>query len=87
VAHASPGKQLIIELRVPQGAAALEAINLSKIRDEFPDIKLEKDTIEIFSKRLDGKARYTPDQYLLQDLDRVEIYHPLLINPKVLKKE
>jgi uncharacterized protein len=82
VAHATPKKQLVIQLRVPQGTTALEAINLSKILDEFPGIKLEKDTIGIFSKPLDGKARHTPDQCLLQDLDRVEIYRPLLIDPK-----
>ena len=59
----------------------MEAINLSKILDEFPDIKLEKDTIGIFSKPVDGKARPTPEQYVLHDLNRVEIYRPLLIDP------
>ncbi len=59
----------------------MEAINLSKILDEFPGIKLEKDTIGIFSKPVDGKARPTPEQYVLHDLDRVEIYRPLLIDP------
>jgi hypothetical protein len=65
----------------------LEAINLSKILDEFPDIKLEKDTIGIFSKPVDGKARPTPEQYVLQDLDRVEIYRPLLIDPEKARVE
>ena len=65
----------------------MEAINLSKILDEFPGIKLGKDTIGIFSKPLDGKARHTPDQCLLQDLDRVEIYRPLLIDPKKARVE
>ena len=82
VAYATPEKQLIIVLDVPQGTTAYEAVLLSNIVDEFSSINLETDLMGIFSKVLDGKGRPTPREYVLRARDRVEIYRPLLIGPK-----
>lgn len=82
VAYATPAKQLIIPLSVPVGTTAYEAVLLSGIQNEFEGISPDKDPMGIFSKLLDGKTRPTPRQYVLQSRDRVEIYRPLLIDPK-----
>lgn len=82
VAYATPERQLIIALNVPVGTTAYEAVQLSGIEKEFPGINVDKDPMGIFSKLLDGKTRPLPREYILQNRDRVEIYRPLLIDPK-----
>ena len=82
VAYATPHKQLIIPLQVPAGTTAYQAVLKSGITNEFADIDPDKNPMGIFSKVLDGKSRPTPQEYVLQSRDRVEIYRPLLIDPK-----
>jgi putative ubiquitin-RnfH superfamily antitoxin RatB of RatAB toxin-antitoxin module len=82
VAYATPEKQLIIPLTVPLGTTAYDAVKLSAISEEFSEINIEKDEMGIFSKPLDGKGRPTADEYQLCAGDRVEIYRPLIIDPK-----
>ena len=82
VAYATPEKQLILELEVIKGTTAIEAVKQSGITKEFPVIDLEKDAMGIFSSLLDGKDYPLPNEYELQPLDRVEIYRPLIIDPK-----
>ena len=82
VAYATPAKQRIISLQVPTGTTAYAAVLLSGIQREFNDIDPDTAPMGIFSKRLDGKARPAPQDYILQSKDRVEIYRPLLIDPK-----
>lgn len=82
VAYATEQRQLIIPLQVPRGTSAYEAVLQSGIVTEFPQIDVEQDPMGIFSRRLDGKVLPLPAEYLLQDKDRVEIYRPLLIDPK-----
>lgn len=82
VAYATPEKQRIISIEVPEGTTALEAARQSGISEEFAGIDLESDAMGIFSEILDGKQRPGPDAYILKPRDRVEIYRPLLIDPK-----
>jgi len=74
VAYATPQRQLIVALDVPAGTTAGEAIELSAIRREFPEVSDSPD-IGIFSRRV------TPEQELVAG-DRVEIYRSLLADPK-----
>ncbi len=82
VAYATPEKQLILSVEVPEGATAREAVELSGIVDHFPGIELARSAMGIFSKPLNGKALPTPENYILEPKDRVEIYRPLLLDPK-----
>ena len=82
VAYATPEKQLIITVEVPEGSSAYEAVVKSGIADEFDGIDIDKDSMGIFSQPLNGKALPVPTDYILQPRDRVEIYRPLLIDPK-----
>jgi len=81
VVYASPDRQRLISLRVPLGATAIEAVQLSGILQEFPEIDLAQVSFGIFSKLLDGRGNPTAAEYVLQPRDRVEIYRPLLIDP------
>jgi len=77
VAFARPERQRIIEVIVPEGATCLDAVRLSGIVDEFPEIDPEGSAMGIF-----GKEVSEPGLHSLSDGDRVEIYRPLIIDPK-----
>lgn len=77
VAYATPEKQLIIELEVPEGTTLLQAAQLSGINREFPSLDIETTPMGLF-----GKKVAKPDQQTLAAGDRVELYRPLLIDPK-----
>ena len=82
VAYATSEKQQIVVLQVPKGTTAYEAVVKSGITEEFPQIDIESDPMGIFSEVLDGKKRPLPGEYVLGPRDRVEIYRPLIIDPK-----
>ena len=85
VAYATPEKQLILSVEVPEGSTAREAVELSGIVDHFPDIEPDHSAMGIFSKPLNGKVLPTPENYILEPKDRVEIYRPLLLDPKQMR--
>jgi putative ubiquitin-RnfH superfamily antitoxin RatB of RatAB toxin-antitoxin module len=85
VAYALPDRQRISTLQVQQGCTALQAVKLSGIALEFPEITPDTADMGIFSKSLDGKVLPLPDEYVLKPGDRVEIYRPLLADPKVAR--
>ena len=80
VAYALPDKQAIIPLRVPPGTTAREAVARSGIEKQFPGLQTEGADLGVF-----GKA--VPPEHPLSSGDRVEIYRPLLIDPKEARKE
>ncbi|PPD48063.1 MAG: RnfH family protein [Methylotenera sp.] len=80
VAYALPDEQLIIPIKVEDGTTAEEAIIASGIMTKFPEIDLRINKVGIFGKltKLDTKLRH---------LDRVEIYRPLIADPKEVRKQ
>lgn len=80
VAYALPDKQAIIELEVAEGTTALQAAQLSGITDRFEGIDLDNAKLGIFGKVVSPKQ-------VLNAGDRVEIYRPLLADPKEVRKE
>lgn len=82
VAYALPDEQRIIALDVEVGSTAIEAAEKSGICEHFPDIDLSSAKLGIF-----GKAIPKPQEYVLKSGDRVEIYRPLIIDPKESRKE
>jgi len=80
VAYATPEAQTIIELEVPAGATAEEAARLSGIEEQFPEIQLGKNRMGIFGRLVKATQK-------LASGDRVEIYRPLIADPKVVRRE
>lgn len=80
VAYALPDKQVLYVLEVEAGATVAEAISLSGVQDEFPDIDLAVNKIGIF-----GKLAKPED--VLRTGDRVEIYRPLIADPKEIRRQ
>ncbi|NVK37588.1 MAG: RnfH family protein [Gammaproteobacteria bacterium] len=80
VAYATPEKQRIIALDVEEGCSVYQAAELSGICAVFPEIDLAEAKMGIF-----GKAVRNPKEEVLKAADRVEIYRPLIIDPKVAR--
>ena len=80
VAYALADSQKIIALDVPEGTTLIEAVRESGIIDHYPEIDIEKARMGIFSKLKKGD---TP----LREGDRVEIYRPLIADPKEVRKQ
>jgi putative ubiquitin-RnfH superfamily antitoxin RatB of RatAB toxin-antitoxin module len=86
VAYALPQKQLLKTLSVAPGTTALEAVKMSGILESFPEIDANSDNIGVFSQVLGTKGLSEPAQYQLQSMDRVEIYRPLIADPKEVRR-
>jgi len=79
VAYGRPDEQALVSLDVPVGASVREAIQRSGLLEHFPEIDLEQAKVGIFGRisTLD-----TP----LRERDRVEIYRPLIADPKEVRR-
>ncbi|BBB24421.1 conserved hypothetical protein [Isorropodon fossajaponicum endosymbiont JTNG4] len=80
IAYALRDKQTLLELEVNEGATLKQAIEASGMLDIYPQIDLIKDKTGIFGKIAKLGT-------ILRDKDRVEIYRPLIVDPKAVRKE
>ncbi|MFM1955601.1 MAG: hypothetical protein RIR20_421 [Pseudomonadota bacterium] len=80
IAYALPAQQVIIPVKLIEGMTAETAIKQSGILDKFPEIDLNVNKIGLFGKlnKLDVELRH---------LDRVEIYRPLIADPKEVRRQ
>lgn len=85
VAFALPQQQAIVALSVPPGTTARDAVRQACLECHFPELPattfLEAD-LGIF-----GKMVRDPQHHVLQSGDRVEVYRPLLIDPKQARRQ
>lgn len=86
VAYALPEKQTLLSLSVPAGTTALEAVEQSGILVSFPQIDVNTDKMGVFSQVLGTKGLDDPASYKLRERDRVEIYRPLIADPKEVRR-
>lgn len=80
IAYARPARQELIELKLPQGSTIQQAVEASGLLQRYPEIELAKAKVGIYGKlaKLDTALR---------DKDRVEIYRPLIADPKEVRKQ
>ena len=79
VAYARPDVQCIIPVEVPEGATLGQALALSRISERFPEIDPGSVEVGVFGKLSELSVVLRPG-------DRVEIYRPLIADPKVIRK-
>jgi hypothetical protein len=80
VTYALSDKQSLISLEVEEGTTIKEAIEASGVLDTYNQIDLTRDKVGIFSK-------FATLETVLREKDRVEIYRPLIADPKKVRKE
>lgn len=79
VCYALPDTQTLIAVALPRGATVQQAIDASGILARHPEIDLAKLKVGVY-----GKVR--PLDAVLIDHDRVEIYRPLIVDPKAARQ-
>ncbi|HEX3380817.1 MAG TPA: RnfH family protein [Paraburkholderia sp.] len=79
VCYALASEQTLIPVELLAGATLRQAIDASGILQRFPSIDLNTQKVGVF-----GKLK--PLDTVLADHDRVEIYRPLLVDPKVSRQ-
>ena len=80
VVYALAHEQTLLDVAVPQGSTLADAIKISGILEKHADIDLAKNKVGIFGKLS------KPDT-VLRDRDRVEIYRPLIADPKEVRRK
>ena len=80
VVYALPHEQVLLKVQAAQDATVNDAIRLSGILEKHAEIDLSKNKLGIYGKlsRLDA---------VLRDRDRVEIYRPLIADPKEVRRQ
>jgi putative ubiquitin-RnfH superfamily antitoxin RatB of RatAB toxin-antitoxin module len=79
VVYATAGEQTVLPAQVPPGATVEAAIRASGMLQRYPEIDLRRTAVGIFGERVTLDARVATG-------DRVEIYRPLLADPKEARR-
>ncbi|WP_165008844.1 RnfH family protein [Neisseria yangbaofengii] len=79
IVYGLPDKQLLKTMQVAEGTTIRQAALQSSLEKEFPDLDLHSAKLGIFGK-------IAKDDTVLRDKDRIEVYRPLLIDPKEARR-
>ena len=80
VVYALHDRQKSVMVALPSGASVREAVERSGLLAEFPEIDLTKNKLGIWNKLAKPDA-------VVRDKDRVEIYRPLIADPKEVRRQ
>ncbi|KPC34693.1 UPF0125 protein [Pseudomonas syringae pv. cilantro] len=81
VVYATAQRQVLLTVDVPAGSSVREALALSGMDREFPELDLAQCPVGIF-----GKVVADPAVRVLEAGERVEIYRPLLADPMEIRR-
>ena len=78
----APAPRQVFEraIELPAGACVGDAVAASGLPEAFPGADLSAGHVGVWGRKADAEQA-------LQDGDRVEIYRPLLVDPKVARRE
>ena len=79
IVYGLPDRQYLRAMQVQEGTTARQAVLQSGLKQEIPNLDLATAPLGIFGKRV-------KDDALLRTRDRIEIYRPLLIDPKEARR-
>lgn len=79
VTYSEPGKQIWLNIEVPDESTAREAIERSGILRQFPHIDLATQKVGVFGKLVKLDASLRPG-------DRVEIYRAITCDPQTVPR-
>ena len=80
IAYATPDKQLILDCEVASGTTVRQAVKQSGIEQQFPEIDPDTCDVGIFGKVVAADQQLQPG-------DRIEIYRPLIADPKEIRRQ
>jgi len=80
VVYALVDKSELVKLDLPEGSTVLQALEASGLLEKHPEIDVKKNKFGIYAKLAKADA-------VLREQDRVEIYRPLIADPKEVRKQ
>ena len=80
VVCALPARQRVVQLSLPCGTTARDAVLQSQLAGEFPELELAAAPLAVYGVRVS-------DDYVLGDGDRVDILRPLRRDPREARRE
>jgi len=80
VVYAPPHEQIVVPLKIEVGTTVAQAIERSGVLEKYPEIDLAHNRVGIFGKLTDLNA-------VVRNKDRVEIYRPLIADPKEVRRK
>ncbi len=81
VIYALPERQELVTIDLPEGGTVLQAVEASGLLQKYPDIEPGgRNKLGVFAKLVKGDT-------VLRDRDRVEIYRPLIADPKEVRRQ
>ncbi len=80
VVYAKLERQEVVRVTLPIGASVSQAVEASGLLTKYPEIDLKTNKLGVFAKLVKAD---TP----VRDRDRVEIYRPLIADPKEVRKQ
>ena len=80
VCYARADKQEVVSVKLPAGSIVLNALESSGLLGKYPEIDIKKNKFGIWNK-------LSKTDSALRDRDRVEIYRPLIADPKEVRKQ
>ena len=80
VAYATPRRQTIVELQLPATATVRDAVRRSGLLAEYPELDVENCPLGVFGTQVS-------DDRLVREGDRVEIYRPLVNEPREARRK
>ena len=80
VVYARRERQELVRVQLPEGATVRQAVEASGVLEKHPELGLAQNKLGIFSK-------LSKPETVLRDRDRVEIYRPLIADPKEVRKQ
>lgn len=80
VVYALPHEQSLLSLEVPASATVADVVKQSGLLEKYPEISLETGKFGMFGKLVKADT-------VVRERDRVEIYRPLLADPKEVRRK
>lgn len=80
LAYALPNVQTLLSIHVPEGSTLEQAIQQSGILEKYPEIDLATAKVGVWNKAVEMDT-------VLRDKDRIEIYRPLIADPKEVRRK
>ena len=80
VAYVLPDRQSLLRLDVPAGTTVEQAVQRSGLLEQYPDIDLAAAAVGIFGKQVPATTE-------VKSGDRVEVYRPLIADPKAARRK
>ena len=81
ICYALPDRQELVSVELAEGSTAIQAVEASGLLQKYPDIEPGgRNKLGVFAKLVKADTA-------LRDRDRVEIYRPLIADPKEVRRQ